>query len=65
MALRGIPYHRPLACDSCSVVIPRADVDSVRIGDLSNGLWKSVALGVGLFVGAGVVYCLKRDCGGT
>ncbi len=65
MALRGIPYHKPLDCDSCFVVFLRADVDSVRIGDLSNGLWRTVALTLGLVGVIGFVHCLKRDCGGT
>ena len=64
-ALRGIPYHKPLDCDSCAVVIPRADVDSVRIGDLSNGLWRTVALAVAMAGVIGFVHCLKQDCGGT
>ena len=63
--IRGIPYQKRVDCDSCYVVIPRAEVDSVRYGDLTNGLWKSVALTVGLVVGAGIVYCLKEYCGGT
>jgi hypothetical protein len=61
----GIPYHRPLDCDSCVVVFPRAEVDSLRIGDLSNGLWRSVALVGGVIIVTGIVTCLKRDCGGT
>ena len=62
--IRGIPYQKRVDCDSCYVVIPRAEVDSVRYGDLSDGLWKSVALTAGLVIGAGIVYCLK-GCGGT
>lgn len=58
----GIPYHRPLSCDSCLVVIPRAEVDSLRIGDLSNGLFKSVALVGGVMIVAGIIYCLPREC---
>jgi len=61
----GIPYHKPLTCDSCVVVIPRAEVDSVRIGDLSNGLWRSMALGLAVLGVATFVYCLQHDCGGT
>jgi len=63
--LTGIPFHKSLACDSCYVVIPRAQIDSVRVGDLVNGFWRSTTLVVGGLVVAGVVYCLKRDCGGT
>ena len=63
--VRGIPYHRPVNCDSCVITIPRAEVDSVRTGDLTNGLFRSVALVMGVIIIAGVVYCLPRDCRGT
>ena len=62
--IRGIPYQKRLDCDTCYVSLPRAEVDSVRYGDLSNGLWKSVALGVAVLGGAAFVHCLK-GCGGT
>ncbi len=61
----GIPFHQSLACDTCYVVIPRAKIDSVRVGDLVDGFWRSTALVVGGLFVAGFVYCLKRDCGGT
>ncbi len=61
----GIPFHMSLRCDSCYVVIPRTRIDSVRVGDLVDGFWRSATLVVGGLVVAGVVYCLKRDCGGT
>jgi len=61
----GIPFHKSLAYDSCYVVIPRAQIDSVREGDLVDGFWRSTALVVGGLFVAGFVYCLKRDCGGT
>ena len=64
-AIRGIPYQKRLDCDTCYVSMPRAEVDSVRYGDLSNGLWKSVALGVGVLVGVTYVACLRGGCGGT
>lgn len=63
--VRGIPYHRPVNCDSCVVTIPRAEVDSVRTGDLTNGLFRSVALVLGAILVAGTIYCLPRDCRGT
>jgi hypothetical protein len=58
----GIPYHKSLSCDSCTVVIPRADVDSLRLGDLSNGLWKSVALVGGVLIVTGMIICVQKDC---
>ncbi len=63
--LAGIPFHKPLACDSCYVVIPRAQIDSVRVGELVDGLWRSTALVLGVLFTAGIVYCARRDCGGT
>jgi hypothetical protein len=35
-SLSGIPYHRPLECDSCRVSLPLAAVDSVRLGNLER-----------------------------
>jgi len=32
-------------------------VDSIRVGNPVAGFWKSVALVVGITVGAGIVYC--------
>lgn len=29
----GIPFFQPLSCDSCLVTIPRAGVDSLRLGN--------------------------------
>ena len=45
-SIHGIPYHRPLSCDSCRVAIARAHVDSVRIGNKE----KTLFLIVGVFV---------------
>ena len=63
--LAGIPFHKPLTCDSCYVVIPRAQIDSVRVGELVDGLWRSTALALGVLFTVGIVYCARRDCGGT
>ena len=37
--LLGIPYHRPLACDSCRQRLPLAEVDSLRLGSLEQVGW--------------------------
>ena len=63
--LTGIPYFKSVACDSCRVVIPRAQIDSVRVGDMTDGFWRTTALALGVVFVAGIVHCLKRDCGGT
>ena len=46
-AVRGIPYHLPLACDSCVVILPRSGVDSLRMGNMETGGIKTIALVVG------------------
>jgi len=66
--LTGIPYFKSVACDSCRVVIPRAQIDSVRVGDASDGAWKTVALLFGLGFATYIVYgvyCAKTECEGN
>ena len=55
-AVSGIPYVRPLSCDSCRLAVPRTEVDSLRLGSPAAGFWKSVGLVVG---GALVLIRLK------
>jgi len=43
-SLRGIPFPRPLSCDSCRVAIPRAEVDSIRVGNSDAPLVRGVLI---------------------
>jgi hypothetical protein len=52
-SVSGIPFVRPVSCDSCRLALPRAAVDSLRLGSPSTGFWKSVGL-----VASGVVVAL-------
>jgi hypothetical protein len=63
-SLSGIPFFKPLACDSCRVGIRQAEVDSLRIGDGMEGFWRTAALGL---VTTLVVLCRLGWCeaGGT
>jgi hypothetical protein len=62
-SISGVPFTRSPACDSCRVTIPRASVDSVRLGNPSAGFWKSVVLGTGITFGAALVICrFERSC---
>ena len=45
-SVSGVPFFKPLDCDSCRVGIPRAEVDSLRIGDPMDAFWGTTALGV-------------------
>jgi len=56
-SVSGVPYFRPVDCDSCRQQVPRAAVDSIRLGNPVAGFWKSVGLVVGAMVGFGVIYC--------
>jgi len=52
-SISGIPFHRPISCDSCRVGLARVAVDSLRVGNPVAGFWK----GVGLVMGATLVLC--------
>jgi len=60
-SVSGIPFQRPVACDSCRIALPRASVDSLRLGSPVAGFWKTVGLIGGSVVLAGVIYC-SRGC---
>ena len=62
--LTGIPYFKSVACDSCLVVIPRAQIDSVRVGDVADGLWRTTGLVLVVGFVTYIVHCVKTECGG-
>lgn len=63
-SISGIPFLQPLACDSCRVAFPRAEVDSVRFGDPTGGFWSSAGLGILALLGVMVALCMTHspDC---
>jgi hypothetical protein len=44
-SLIGIPYHQSLECDSCAVSVPLARVDSLRLGNMERGAYRSIGVG--------------------
>jgi hypothetical protein len=59
----GVPFTQSPACDSCRVAVSRSAVDSIRLGNPSAGLWKSVALGGAITLATGLVLCrLESSC---
>jgi hypothetical protein len=62
-SISGVPYVRPPGCDSCRVALPRAEVDSVRLGNPVAGFWKTFGLVVGIPVLVFGAICLV-DGGG-
>lgn len=62
-SISGIPFLQPPACDSCRLSLPRFAVDSVRLGDPTGALWRSVGLTFGAMGLAAVVLCrFQRSC---
>ena len=59
-SISGIPFHRPIDCDSCRTPLPRAGVDSVRLGNPVAAFWKSFGLVMGGFLAMCVAVC-PRD----
>ena len=61
-SISGISYLRPLSCDTCRVSLPRAEVDSFRLGNPVAGFWKGIGLAGASIVVLGVAICWK-GCG--
>jgi hypothetical protein len=57
-SISGIPFVRALECDSCRITLPRAEVDSVRLGSPVAGFWKSVGLVTVVLVVACTKWCI-------
>jgi hypothetical protein len=43
-SLSGVPFQLPPDCDSCRVTLPLASIDSVRVGNMEGGAYKSIGL---------------------
>jgi hypothetical protein len=52
-SVSGIPFLKPLTCDSCRITVERSAVDSIRVGNPIGGFWR----GVGWVVGTALVVC--------
>jgi hypothetical protein len=65
-SVSGVPFLAPLSCDSCRVGFPRAQVDSIRVGDPPGGLWASTGLVLLGLLAAALAICLtgSQDCPG-
>jgi hypothetical protein len=63
-SVSGVPFVRPLSCDSCRVTIPLATVDSLRLGNPMDAFWGTTALAAVITL---AVLCRLRWCeaGGT
>ena len=65
-SVSGVPYLEPPDCDSCRIAVPRAAVDSLRFGNSTAGLWRSVGLGAGILLGLAIITCARaKTCNYT
>ena len=60
-SVTGLPFQRPLDCDTCRSAFARQTVDSIRLGNPEAAFWKSVGLGAGIL---GILAILLHDVGG-
>ena len=58
-SISGIPYARPLECDSCRITLPRGEVDSVRLGSPVAGFWKTFGLISAVLGAACMRWCMQ------
>jgi hypothetical protein len=49
-SLSGVPFHRPPTCDSCRVAVPRASIDSLRLGHRETAALFFTGLGIAAVV---------------
>lgn len=57
-SVTGIPYLKALDCDSCRIALPRAAVDSLRLGNPPAGFWRSLGLGYVIVAGIIIAGCI-------
>ena len=57
--ISAIPFTRPSACDSCRVRFPRAEVDSIRLGNPVAGFWKTLGLVVAVPLAVILGVCIE------
>lgn len=56
-SISGILFTKPADCDSCRLALPRAAVDSIRLGEPVDGFWKTFGLVITGFFGALIIIC--------
>lgn len=59
-SVSGVHWREPTLCDSCRVGLPRAEVDSLQIGNPTAGFWKSVGLTTAVLLALCAVACPRE-----
>ncbi|HEV7364661.1 MAG TPA: hypothetical protein VGN76_02315 [Gemmatimonadales bacterium] len=56
-SLSGVPFQLPPDCDSCRVTLPLVGIDSLRVGNMERGAYKSIGVALlGLTALGAVLY---------
>jgi hypothetical protein len=62
-SVTGIPFYKPVDCDTCRITMPRSRIDSLRLGNPTAGFWKTIGLVVGVPVLTLIVICSSDEGG--
>jgi hypothetical protein len=54
-SVSGVPFHKPVDCDSCRISLPSSTVDSMRAGNPTAAFLKSVGLTLGSWLALGLL----------
>jgi hypothetical protein len=60
-SLSGVPFQLPPGCDSCRITLPLATIDSLRVGNMEGGAYKSIGVALLGAVALGAVLYLSVD----
>lgn len=61
-SVSGVSWLEDAQCDSCRVSVPRSSVDSIRLGNPTAGLWKTVGLVAAIVAVPIIVFCAANGC---
>jgi len=62
-SISGVPFMRPTDCDSCRIAVPRAAVDSIRLGHPEGALFKTIGLVFGIPAMVYLILCVAHGNG--
>jgi hypothetical protein len=54
-SVSGVPFQKPVDCDSCRISLPSSMVDSLRAGDPTSAFLKSIGLTLGTWLTLGLL----------
>jgi hypothetical protein len=60
-SLSGVPFQLPADCDSCRVSLPLSSIDSLRMGNMERGAYRSIGVAVLGMTALGALLWLTVD----